>query len=156
MTEDVSRRCLHKLQAICSHSGILPSSHIISGGLVKVGDYPVASTNLSDVWEGTHGSTRVCIKYPRITIRDRQDIEKVKNRYSHTVSYLLKYTCRCIGVLQGSGRMEKVEASEYRSVYRRHTRSFAICVRVDAEWRLNGVPQQKPRRKSHSFGESSS
>ena len=51
--------------------------------------------------------------------------------------------------------MEKVEASEYRSVYRRHTRSFAICVRVDAEWRLNGVPQQKPRRKSHPSGESS-
>ena len=81
VTEDVSRRCLHKLQAICSHSRILPSSYIISGGLVRVGDYPVASTNLSDVWQGTHGSTKVCIKHPKITIRDRQGTEKVRNRY---------------------------------------------------------------------------
>ena len=80
VTEDVSRRCLHKLQAICSDSGILPSSHIVSGGLVRVGDYPVASTNLSDVWEGTHGSAKVCIKSPRITIKDRHDIEKVSSR----------------------------------------------------------------------------
>ena len=80
VTEDVSRRCLHKLQAVCSHHGILPSSHIISGGLVRVGDYPVASTNLSDVWEGTHGSTKVCIKHPRITIKDRKHIEKVSDR----------------------------------------------------------------------------
>ena len=80
VTEDVSRRCLHKLQAICSHNRILPSSYIISGGLVRVGDYPVASTNLSDVWQGTHGSTKVCIKHPRITIKDRKHIEKVSDR----------------------------------------------------------------------------
>ena len=93
VTEDVSRRCLHKLQAICSDSGILPSSHIVSGGLVRVGDYPVASTNLSDVWEGTLKGAKVCIKHPRITIKDRQHIEKVSDRHWHTVSYLLTYAC---------------------------------------------------------------
>ena len=85
VTEDISRRCLHKLQAICSDSRILPSSYVISGGLVRVGDYPIASTNLSDVWEGTHNTTKVCIKNARITIRDRQDIERVGNRYRHAL-----------------------------------------------------------------------
>ena len=90
VTEDVSRRCLHTLQAVCSNHGILPSSHIVSGGIAKIGDYPVASTNLSDVWEGTHKGTKVCIKHPRITIKDRQQIEKVSDRYWYTDPYLLK------------------------------------------------------------------
>ena len=50
-----------------------------------------------------------------------------------TVSYLLKYTRRCIGILQGSGRVEKVDTSEYRSLRRRYAGSLAICIRVDAE-----------------------
>ena len=77
--DDVSRSCLHKLQAICSHHGVLPSSHIISGGLTKLGDYPVASGGFADVWEGKHKKTKVCIKCPRINTRDRQDIEKVND-----------------------------------------------------------------------------
>ena len=78
-TDDVSRLCLHKLQAICSNRGILPSSHVIAGGLTKLGDYPVASGGFAEVWEGEHDSTKVCIKCPRITIQDRQDIEKVSD-----------------------------------------------------------------------------
>ena len=49
--------------------------------------------------------------------------------------------------------MEKVEASKYCSLHRRHARSLAICVRVDAERRPNGVPRQKSRRGSHRSGE---
>ena len=50
--------------------------------------------------------------------------------------------------------MEKVETSEHRSLYRRYSGSFAICVRVDAQRRLNRVHCQKPRHKSHRSGES--
>ena len=132
VTEDVSRRCLHKLQAICSDSGILPSSHIISGDLARVGDYAVDSTNLSDVWKGTLKGVEVCIKLPRITIKDRQHIEKVSDRYWHTISYLLKYACWWIGILQGGDHVEKVETSKYCSVHWRYAGSLAICVRVDA------------------------
>ena len=152
VTEDVSRRCLNKLQALCSHHGVLPSSHIISGGLVKAGDCAIAATNLSDVWEGTFNGAKVCIKSPRITLRDRQEIEKVSNR--HTDSYLLKYTCWCVGILQGGDHVEKLEASKYRSLHRRHARSLTICVRVDAERRLDRLPRQKPGRESHCFSES--
>ena len=137
VTEDVSRRCLNKLQDICSHHRILPPSHIISGRLARVGDCEVASTNLSDVWEGTFNGARVCIKCPRINRRERQAMEKVSVRYWHTVSYLLKYTFWHIGILQGSNHLEKIETREYCSLRRRYARSLAICVRVDAEWRLD-------------------
>ena len=140
MTEDVSQRCLHKLQAICSHSRILPSSYIIPGGLVIAGDCAVASTNLSNVWEGTHNGAKVCIKSPRVATRDRQEIEKVSGWYWHTVSYLLKYTCRRTGILQGGNHVEKIETSEYCSLHRRYAKSIAICVRMDAERRLDRVP----------------
>lgn len=150
MTDDVSRRCLRKLQTICSHRRILPSSHIASGDLVKVGDYAIASTALSDVWEGRLGSTRVCIKSPKITTRDHQEIEEVSNRRWHTVSYLLKRT----GILQGGGRVETVETSECCSPHRRYAEASAISVRVDAKRKLNGVPRQKSRCGSHQFGES--
>ena len=97
--DDVSRLCLHKLQAICSHHGILPSSHIIAGGLIRVGDYPVASGGFSDVWEGVHDNTKVCIKCPRITIRDRQDIEKVNDLHGISLSRLLSDTRWHTGIL---------------------------------------------------------
>ena len=70
-------------------------------------DCPAASTNLSDVWEGTFHGAKVCIESPKIAIRDRRGIEKVSNR--HIVSYLLRYTCWCIGILQGDNRVEKLE-----------------------------------------------
>ena len=78
-TDDVSRLCLHKLQVICSHHGTLPSSYNIAGGLTKVSDYPVASGGFADVWEGTHNSIKVCIKCPKITIKNRRGVEKVNH-----------------------------------------------------------------------------
>lgn len=85
ITDDASRRCLHKLQAICSSRAILPSSYIITGGLSKIGDYPVASGGFADVWVGTYGGIGVCIKCPRITLTDRDNVVRV----SHYVGTLL-------------------------------------------------------------------
>ena len=94
VTDDVSRLCLHKLQAICSHRGILPSSHIIVGGLTKLGDYAVASGACGEVWEGVYNNTKVCIKCPKINTRDRQDIEKVNDLYGAAIPRLLT---TCVG-----------------------------------------------------------
>ena len=49
--------------------------------------------------------------------------------------------------------MEKVEASKYCSLHRRNAGSLAICVRVDAKRRLDGVPRQKSERGSHRSSE---
>lgn len=78
-SDDASRRCLHKLQTICSSRKILPSSYLITSGLSKIGDLPVASGGFGDVWKGTYGSVVVAIKCPRITLTDRDHVEKVSD-----------------------------------------------------------------------------
>ena len=138
-TDDVSRLCLHKLQAICSHHGILPSSHIIAGGLTKVGDYPVASGGFADVWEGVHDKTKVCIKCPKTTRTDYQEKDKVNNLHGTPLPRLLNDTRWHIGVLQGSNYVETIQTSEYCSLDRHYAKSFAICIGVDVEWNYNRI-----------------
>ncbi|KAF9789636.1 kinase-like domain-containing protein [Thelephora terrestris] len=76
ITDDVSRRCLHKLQAICGRHKILPSSYNIPGDLTIIDDDPVAFGGFSDVWEGTYDGKKVCIKRLRITQQTRKVIGK--------------------------------------------------------------------------------
>ena len=92
-TDDVSRRCLHKLQAICGHRIVLPSSYNVSGDLSRNGSHPAASGGFSDVWEGTYDSRKVCIKCLRITQQTRQAVEKVRI-FRISVFRLLKGTLR--------------------------------------------------------------
>ena len=85
-TDHVYRQCLHKLQAICDHHMTLPSSHNISGDLARVGDYPISvDGGTADVWEGTHGGRKVCIKCPRVSEMDLQAVTQVRVWYRHAL-----------------------------------------------------------------------
>ena len=75
--DDVSRRCLRKLQVICGDNMTLPSSYTISGDLTKLGDEPAASGGFADVWEGSHRGEKVCIKVLRTTSSDSKSLTKV-------------------------------------------------------------------------------
>ena len=90
VTDDISRRCLHKLQLICSNHGILPSSYAISGELTRVGNDPIGTGGFADVWEGTHNGIKVCIKCLRVTQQSRRSVEKVNIWSQHTFSCPLK------------------------------------------------------------------
>ena len=85
-TGDVSRRCLRKLQSICSGSMTLPSSYTVSGDLTKIGDEPAAYGGFADVWEGTHCDTKVCIKALRVTLNDDPALAKVRTSTPFFVS----------------------------------------------------------------------
>ncbi|KAF9779315.1 CNH domain-containing protein [Thelephora terrestris] len=76
IADDVTRRCLHKLQTICGNHTTLPSSYFIPGDVSRVGVEPVASGGFADVWEGTYGGNRVCIKCLRISQQSRQGVER--------------------------------------------------------------------------------
>jgi len=95
-TDEASWQWLHKLQAICGDHATLPSSYIISHGLVRVGDHPIASGGSADVWEGTHGDRRVCVKVLRISVNDGQSLAKVRirNRRVFFVSVEEYFGCR--------------------------------------------------------------
>ena len=103
--DDVSRLCLHKLQAICGHRGVLPSSYFISGNPVNCGEFAIACSELSVVWEGTLDGDNVCIKYPNITAMNRQTMEKVNNSNGTPLPRLLNDTRWYIGVLRGSSHV---------------------------------------------------
>lgn len=92
-TDDVSRRCLHKLQDICNHHKVLPTSYNVSGDLVRIGSHPVTSGGFSDVWEGVYNHKRVCIKYLRITQQNRQAFEKVRLRFRHACFVFIQRRC---------------------------------------------------------------
>jgi hypothetical protein len=76
-TDDVFRRCLHKLRTICGHHAVLPSSYTISGDLSRLGDDPVDLGGFSDVWKGSHNGSNVCIKSLRLSEQVREAVEKV-------------------------------------------------------------------------------
>ena len=89
-TGDVYRQCLHKLQAICGNQMVLPSSHNLTGGVARVGDLPISvDGGTADVWEGTHGGRRVCIKCPRVCVEDLQAVTQVRIHRCRGVSCLL-------------------------------------------------------------------
>jgi len=56
----------------------LPSSYNLSGGLTRVGNRPIAIGGIADVWEGIHDGRKVCIKYPRVSMKNRQTVTKVR------------------------------------------------------------------------------
>lgn len=82
-SDDVFRQCLRKLRAICGCHTTLPSSHTVSGDLKKLGDQPVACGGFADVWEGSLGGSRVCIKVLRVSLNDGQCLTKVRIRHRH-------------------------------------------------------------------------
>ena len=85
-TDDVSRKCLRKLQVICSDKMTLPSSYTVSGDLARVGDQPVALGGFADVWAGTHRRRKVCIKALRITLTSDLTLTKVRTSMPSFVS----------------------------------------------------------------------
>jgi len=92
-TDDVARECLDKLQAICGHHAILPSSYIVSDQIVRVDDGPISLGAVADVWEGTCRGKKVSIKSLRIRTENYQTIKQVRSWYGTSSSRLLKNTC---------------------------------------------------------------
>jgi len=62
VNDDISRKCLHRLQAICGHHAILPSSYVISDEIARVGDRPIVLGVFAEIWEGSYRGKRVSIK----------------------------------------------------------------------------------------------
>lgn len=92
-TDDVSLQCLNKLQAICGHHMILPSSYTISGEIARVGNRPIALGGFADVWEGTYGGKKVCVKWLRVSLNDDKALDKVRIWHVFLILGPLKKNC---------------------------------------------------------------
>lgn len=75
------------MRKICGRCGILPTSHIISEGLVITTERPITSGGFADVFRGTWKGVLVAIKVFRILSTDRLD----KMRKVSVVSFCLAF-----------------------------------------------------------------
>jgi len=91
--DGLSRQCLLKLQIICGHHALLPSSYIASGQIASVGHGPIARSAIADVWEGTYHGKKVSIRCLRAPLNDGRSLKKVRSRYTTSSSCPLKNTC---------------------------------------------------------------
>ncbi|KAF9645422.1 kinase-like protein [Thelephora ganbajun] len=62
LSSPVSRKCQHELRSICSTSATLPTSYMLSTGLLDIDPVPFASGGFGDAYRGTLNGSRVCIK----------------------------------------------------------------------------------------------
>lgn len=154
-TDDVFRQCLRKLRAICGTHATLPSSHIISGALTRIGVSAIAYGGFADVWHGEYAGRKVCIKALRVSQNDTKGLRKVRTRSAST-HRRLRYSRSFLGaavIFQRGRGLETVEAPKHRSFPWCHHRSPAICVRVDAKRHSNRLHHGKSRRESDRLGE---
>ncbi|EIN13389.1 kinase-like protein [Punctularia strigosozonata HHB-11173 SS5] len=91
-------RCMRLLRRLCSQSECLPSSHMLHGDLVKLGDGAVATGGSADVWLGRFGSQRVAMKVLRIHV-DR--VQKIASKFCEEASLWKRLSHRNILVYHG-------------------------------------------------------
>jgi len=135
--DNLSRQCLHKLQAICARCATLPSSCIIiSDEIARVGGHSIALGGIADVWEGIYRGKRVSIKSLKVPLRDDQTLKKVCARCGTSLSRLLK---GLVVIFQRGHHLEKVKPPKHRPLHRGYNKSFANRFGVDAKRNSGGV-----------------
>jgi predicted unusual protein kinase regulating ubiquinone biosynthesis (AarF/ABC1/UbiB family) len=72
------KRYSRTLSRLCGNSGILPTSHIITG--VETGsDHPVAHGGFGEVWKGRYKNRIVAIKVMRpVALKELEKMKKVQ------------------------------------------------------------------------------
>ena len=147
-TDDVTRKCLRKLQAICGHNVTLPSSYIVSGEIARVGDDPIAFGVITDLWEGIHRGNRVSIKPLRVPLNDDQVLRKVRVLHSISLSRLRTHMGPVV-ILRRRNHVETINAPEHCPFHRRYNKPFANPLRVDAKWNSDRVHREKPKCETY-------
>jgi len=148
-SDDVFRQCLRKLRAICGYHTTLPSSHLVTGDLKRVGDGAIAFGGYADVWQGTHGDKDVCIKVLRVTLNDDESVTKVRVRHLHVLFPFIKdRPVGAVVILQGGRRVETIETPKCRPFPWCHKQTSAIRFGVDAERNFDPLRQEQHGRES--------
>jgi len=143
-TDEVSRRCYHKLQVICGHHTILPSSYTISGhDLTRASDRQRRSGGSADLWEGTYEGGKVCVKELRVSLDASKILTKVRIQYRRVFFLSIEERPRMPVIHQRGPHMEKVEAPKRRPFHRCYSKTLTNCIGVDAEWDADDVRRWK-------------
>lgn len=70
---------INTLGGVCSATGQLPTSTLLSAELEKHGSTPVASGGFTDIWQGEHYGSQVAIKafriYPALDWNEAKEVQ---------------------------------------------------------------------------------
>ena len=141
MTDPLFRRCLRRLRLICGDHNVLPSSHIVREGLEKTSEGPVAFGGFADVWEGSYGGRKVCVKalriYSPITSTNGRNNSLAVCDIPNTIMRSTKADILS-AFLRRSGCLEETETSKRCSILGGYNNAFTDCVGMDAQWHVDG------------------
>ena len=120
---------LRALGSICSVTGQLPHTAILSSGLQKCGDIAVASGGFTDTWRGRYGRKNVALKafrtYPSQDLKEAKKARK-NDRCKHHSGLLTPLA----GSLEASARLETTVSRKRPTIpWRRHDK-FSACPRL--------------------------
>ena len=147
---------------MCDHRNVSPSSHIVPEGLEKTSEDPIAFGGFADVWEGSYGGRKVCVKASRIYNPNR--ITNGRNN-STLICDIPNIIVRPIkgdilsGFLRRSGRLEETETSKRCSILGGYNNAFTDRVGMNAQRHFDGPHkftstgrQDKPRACTTVWG----
>ena len=126
---------------------LLPLSHILLTGALHLKERPFACGGFSDIYEGTYGGSRVCIKKLRIVsasdsgLATKGDTRRCHCRYTSVLMILTD-------ALQRSVAVETTETSQYRPICGCNHPTLPNRVGMDAWWRFDNLHQFEHRCES--------
>ena len=154
ISDEVFRQCLRKLRTICGYHTILPSSHIISGDLVRTGESAFAHGGFADIWEGDHGGKKVCIKVLRLSLPDNVGLSKVYISRWYIFLFTEGRPVGAVVIFQRGDRVETTTTPKHRALPRCYDGPSPVRIGVDAKRYHYTIRQQTTGRGPARFGKS--
>ena len=139
-----ARRCLRELRNICGASAILPTSYTLPSHLLNIDHDPFDSGGFGDVYKGTLGDSRVCIKRVRMYSKDgSQGAAKVRycRRRFPCLSSPINYT----DLLPRGRNLEAFNPPKYPTPPRYNLHAPSTRFELDVWWGPTGIYRKEHR-----------
>ena len=154
ISDEVFRQCLRKLRAICGYHMILPSSHIITGDLVRTGESVFAYGGFADIWEGVHRRKKVCIKVLRLPLHDTYGFSKVHIQRRYIFLFTEGRPVGAVAIFQRGDRVETTTTPKHRALLWCYDGPSPVRIGVDAKRYHYTICQQTTGRGQACSGKS--
>lgn len=125
------------LRQLCGHTGSLPSSYILSAGILqKLHDQHSASGGFADVWLGCYEDQNVALKAFRLYDQDNLQIVRKVNGSLFCLQVTVLCKTALLEILQRSNHVEAPIASKYYTISRNQYYIVPVVhgQSVDVEW----------------------
>jgi hypothetical protein len=126
MTEGLWKNCLNALRQICGDRAILPTTHVLSRGLIKRGNASLTPHD-ANYWEAHYKRRAVRVRRLQTSPASEPEFMKVHSYYVCViVGHALTY---CKEILSRGRALEEIESPEHHLCTGRDDRPVSSCLR---------------------------